>query len=170
MPDEVIMAKPKHKQPSLKQTLIIVVAIVLIAAIVVGVLWYTGYLDDVISKITALIEAKNKGDDKGGNAVKYDGTLTVHYIDVGQGDCILICFPDGKEMLIDCANYNNSQSIQTKTLNYLSTYITDGQIDYLMLTHCDSDHVYFMDDVLAAYDVDNIYMPNVKATPTNTTL
>ncbi len=96
-----------------------------------------------------------------------DTRLTVHFIDVGQGDSILITFPDNKEMLIDCGSYNNSSEIKEKTLNYLDKYITDGQIDYLMLTHCDSDHVYFLDEVLNVYDVDNIYMPNVLAEPEN---
>lgn len=33
-----------------------------------------------------------------------------------------------------------------------------------MLTHCDSDHVYFMDEVLEEYQVSNVFMPNVLAT------
>ena len=93
-----------------------------------------------------------------------DGELQVHFLDVGQGDSILILFPDGKDMLIDCANYNNSSSYRTETLAYIDDYVTDGQLDYLMLTHCDSDHVYFMDEVLDNYQVDNVFMPNVLAT------
>ena len=93
-----------------------------------------------------------------------DGELQVHFMDVGQGDSILILFPDGKDMLIDCANYNNSSAYRTETLAYIDTYVTDGQLDYLMLTHCDSDHVYFMDEVLENYQVDNVFMPNVLAT------
>lgn len=93
-----------------------------------------------------------------------DGELQVHFIDVGQGDCILILFPDGKDMLIDCANYNDSSAYRTETLNYIKGYVTDGQLDYIMLTHCDSDHVYFMDEVLEEFQVDNVFMPNVLAT------
>lgn len=93
-----------------------------------------------------------------------EGELQVHFIDVGQGDCILILFPDGKDMLIDCANYNDSSAYRTETLNYIKSYVTDGQLDYIMLTHCDSDHVYFMDEVLEEFQVDNVFMPNVLAT------
>ena len=69
-------------------------------------------------------------------------------------------------MLIDCANYNDSSSIRTEIFDYMDDYVTDGQLDYLMLTHCDSDHVYFMDEVLEEYQVDNIFMPDVLAAPT----
>ena len=97
-----------------------------------------------------------------------DGELQVHFMDVGQGDSILILFPDGKDMLIDCANYNDSSSIRTEIFDYMDDYVTDGQLDYLMLTHCDSDHVYFMDEVLEEYQVDNIFMPDVLAAPNGT--
>lgn len=97
-----------------------------------------------------------------------DGELQVHIMDVGQGDSILILFPDGKDMLIDCANYNNASAYRTETLAYIDNYVTDGQLDYLMLTHCDGDHVYFMDEVLEKYDVDTVFMPNVLAEPSGT--
>lgn len=95
------------------------------------------------------------------------GDLSVHMLDVEQGDCILILFPDGKEMLIDCANYKNAKTIREEALAYIGTYVKDGQLDYVMLTHCDSDHVYFLDEVIDLYQVDNIYMPNVLAAPTS---
>ncbi|MDE6302130.1 MAG: MBL fold metallo-hydrolase, partial [Clostridia bacterium] len=75
-------------------------------------------------------------------------------VNVGQGDCILILFPDGKDMLIDCANYNNTASIRNSAFAYIDMYVTDKQFDYVMLTHCDSDHVYFLDEVLDTYQVD----------------
>ncbi|MDE7373672.1 MAG: MBL fold metallo-hydrolase, partial [Clostridia bacterium] len=93
--------------------------------------------------------------------------LSIHMLNVGQGDCILILFPDGKDMLIDCANYNNTKAIREKAFAYLETYVTDKQFDYVMLTHCDSDHVYFLDEILDEYQVDNLYMPNVLAAPTS---
>jgi competence protein ComEC len=95
--------------------------------------------------------------------------LQIHFIDVGQGDCILILLPDGKEMLIDCANYNNTGAIRERTMTYLNTYVTDGQLDYLMVTHGDSDHIYFVDEVLYTFDVDVIYMPFILAEPENAT-
>ena len=95
-----------------------------------------------------------------------DGELTMHVIDVGQGDCILICFPDGKDMVIDCGNKSTGYNYNS-TKEYLDTYVTDNQLDYLMLTHGDEDHVEFLDNIIDAYQVDNIYMPNIKAEPTN---
>lgn len=95
-----------------------------------------------------------------------DGELTMHVINVGQGDCILICFPDGKDMVIDCGNKSSGYNYNS-TKEYLDTYVTDNQLDYLMLTHGDEDHVGFLDNIIDAYQVDNIYMPNIKAEPTN---
>ena len=95
-----------------------------------------------------------------------DGELTMHVINVGQGDCILICFPDGKDMVIDCGNKSSGYNYNS-TKEYLDTYVTDNQLDYLMVTHGDEDHVEFLDNIIDAYQVDNIYMPNIKAEPTN---
>ena len=97
-----------------------------------------------------------------------DGELLVHMLDVGQGDCIYIQLPDGKDMVIDCANYNDDKKYEKKTFDYLDTYITDDTVEYLMLTHCDSDHVYFMDELLKQYQVEKLFMPNVLAAPGTT--
>lgn len=154
-----------------KKGLLLIIAVVLvivIAAVVIGL--YFG-APDIFEK--GLNFLTGNGDpstpDSGGSGeglppvVITEGELQVHMIDVGQGDCILILFPDGKEMLIDCGYFYGGNTVKNETLSYLDQYITDGQIDYLMLTHCDSDHSHYMDDVLYRYDVDNIYMPNVMA-------
>lgn len=163
------MAKRSSSKGLHRKQLFALVAIVLVIAIVLGVLWYTGYLDTVLDLLN-IGGNKDENNDGGANPTRYDGTLTVYFVDVGQGDCILICLPDGKEMLIDSGNTTGGSVIGNRTITYLSSVVTDNQIDYLMLTHCDSDHCYYLDEVLEAFDVDNIYMPDVLAEPSNTTL
>lgn len=161
---EKAVKKAYKKNP--KAVIISIVAVVLVIAIVAAVLYF-GFPDtwnEIVSRF-------DKDGDNGGNSfkplVRGDGELLVHMLDVGQGDCIYIQLPDGKDMVIDCANYNNSSTYQKETFDYLDAYIEDDTVEYLMLTHCDSDHVHFMDDLLDRYQVDNLYMPNVLATPKN---
>lgn len=73
--------------------------------------------------------------------------MQVHFIDVGQGDSILI--DNGTiEVLIDAGNnpYGNTVA------NYIKPYI-DGKLDYVIATHPDADHIGGMDNVFADYDV-----------------
>ena len=153
--------KAYEKNP--KAFIITAVAVVLVIAIALTVIYFA--FPATWNNIMAMIGV-DKEDNKGSLAWG-EGELQVHFINVGQGDCILILFPDGKDMLIDSANFNNDGEIREATLDYLDTYVTDGQLDYLMLTHGDSDHVYFVDEVLESYDVDTIYMPFIKAEPNN---
>ena len=157
--------KAYKKNP--KAFVISLVAIVLVVAIAVAVLYF-GFPEKWDMIMDMIVVGNGPNNSNGDSPLQRgDGELQVHFINVGQGDCILILFPDGKEMLIDCANYNDDGDIRTQTLGYLDNYITDGQIDYLMVTHGDSDHIYFMDEVLYAYDVDTIYMPFILAEPSN---
>ena len=103
------------------------------------------------------------GDTSAPPLARGDGELQVHFIDVGQGDCILILFPDGKDMLIDCGTTKGGDL--NNTLAYLDTYVPDKQLDYLMLTHSDDDHVGYLDDIVYEYDVDTIFMPDILAMP-----
>lgn len=157
------MAKSSRTKKTSKNLIIAIIAILLIIAIALVVLYFAA--PSTFDTIAAFFRGEGSGSGSGNNPLQRgEGELQVHFIDVGQGDCILILFPDGKDMLIDCANYNNSSDYRTETLDYIDNYVTDGQLDYLMLTHCDSDHVYFMDEVLEEYQVDNVFMPNVLAT------
>lgn len=99
----------------------------------------------------------------GGHAQTSDNLL-VHFIDVGQGDCILIQFPDGKDMLIDCGNKSSGFKFADAE-EYIREQVKDDQLDYMMLTHGDEDHVEYLDDILEDFQVDNIFMPNIKAAP-----
>ena len=134
-------AKKLHKKnPKL---LIAIVAIVVTAAIIVGALylvkpeWFRGPMPE-------------------------SGQLVVHYIDVGQGDCIYIAFPDGTDMLIDCGSQGGSSKYQTSALNCLKALNPDGKIDRVMATHSDTDHISYLDEVFFEFQVGNVYMPNIR--------
>ncbi len=122
-----------------------IVALIVIAAIAVGVL-YALRPDLFKGKMPAT-----------------EGELIVRFIDVGQGDCIYIQFPDGKDMLIDCGSEGGSNANRDAALADLEELVADDALDYLMLTHADMDHVAYMDEVLETFAVANIYMPNIKA-------
>lgn len=79
----------------------------------------------------------------------------IHFIDVGQGDAILI--KDGqKSVLVDSGPENASDTL----INYLKNEgIT--KIDYLVATHPDSDHIGGMDNVIYNFDVVNVISNNI---------
>lgn len=155
-------AAKKAYKANPKAFVISIVAIVLVIAIATAVVYFA--FPDTWDKIVSMIVK----DDQHSGLARGDGELLVHMLDVGQGDCIYIQLPDGKDMVIDCANYNDDKKYEKKTFDYLDTYITDDTVEYLMLTHCDSDHVYFMDELLKQYQVEKLFMPNVLAAPGTT--
>lgn len=87
------------------------------------------------------------------------GELSVHFIDVGQGDCTLVMMPDGKNMLIDAGNKENSDDIS----DYLSANGVK-KIDYAVATHPHADHIGSMADIISQFDVGKIYLPDAPHT------
>lgn len=155
-------AAKKAYKANPKAFIISIVAIVLVIAIATAVVYFA--FPDTWDKIVSMIVKDNQHS----GLARGDGELLVHMLDVGQGDCIYIQLPDGKDMVIDCANYNDDGEYEKKTFDYLDKYIEDDTVEYLMLTHCDSDHVYFMDELLERYQVEKLFMPNVLAAPGTT--
>ncbi|MBC8059384.1 MAG: MBL fold metallo-hydrolase [Clostridiaceae bacterium] len=86
------------------------------------------------------------------------GQLKVHYIDVGQGDSILI--QQGSEnMLIDTGTNSSAKSL----INYLEAQ-NIKKIDVLVLTHPHEDHIGGADVVIKEFDIGAIYMPKITST------
>lgn len=89
-----------------------------------------------------------------------DGTtLTVHYLDVGQGDSIFIELPQNKTMLIDASTGAYGEGI--------ADYIEQkgySKIDYLVATHPHADHIGGMEDIVKEFTIGEIYMPRASTT------
>lgn len=69
--------------------------------------------------------------------VRGSGEMRVHFLDVGQGDCTLVEFPDGQVMLVDTGGA--SETSVTAMLRYCNALGID-EIDHFVITHADYDH------------------------------
>jgi len=77
------------------------------------------------------------------------GELKVHFIDVGQGDAILIDLQD-TEILIDGGDRSPGVT------RYLNQYI-DGALEVMVATHPHADHIGGLIAVLNAFTVDQVW-------------
>jgi competence protein ComEC len=84
-----------------------------------------------------------------------DGSLTVHYIDVGQGDAQLIVTPDNKAMLIDAG----PNSAQDRLIAYLDAQDIN-ELEYAVFTHPHEDHIGGADEVMKKTEVKNVILPD----------
>ena len=78
-----------------------------------------------------------------------DGRLHVAFLDVGQGDAILITTPQGQQILVDGGP---SPIALTSALGKQMPF-WDRSIDLLLMTHADADHITGLAEVLGRYKV-----------------
>ncbi|MBE6547617.1 MAG: MBL fold metallo-hydrolase [Ruminococcaceae bacterium] len=84
-----------------------------------------------------------------------NGDITIHFIDVGQADCVLIMTPQGN-MLVD----SGTSSSEGKLENYL-TDLDITSFEYLVITHPHDDHIGGADMIIRNFDVRNIMMSDM---------
>ena len=87
------------------------------------------------------------------------GEMSVHFIDVGQGDCTLLRLPlDNEEkyknILIDSGESGNGKKI----INYLEN-LGISTLDALIASHPHSDHIGSMDEIIRRFNIKSFYMP-----------
>lgn len=136
----------KKKKISLGARLALLVLILVIGAV--------GYFFS--DEIKGLLSNDTGSGDPIGN-LPVEGTMDVHFIDVGQADAILVLDGD-KTMLIDTGD--NKNSCREKLITYLEN-LSVTKIDYLILTHPDADHIGGAPQVINGFDVENCILPNV---------
>jgi beta-lactamase superfamily II metal-dependent hydrolase len=78
-----------------------------------------------------------------------EGELKVHFIDVGQGDSILVDLGE-TEILIDGGDKSPGLT------PYLNRYV-DGNLEVMVATHPHADHIGGLIDVLNAFQVEQIW-------------
>ncbi|BDR67186.1 metallo beta-lactamase superfamily hydrolase [Clostridium tetani] len=86
------------------------------------------------------------------------GNLKVHYIDVNQGDSILIQ-QDGHNMLIDAG----TNATETAVVSYLK-HQGVTKLDYVIGTHPHEDHIGGLEKVIDTFQVDKVFMPEINHT------
>ena len=89
-----------------------------------------------------------------GENFENDRQLSVDFIDVGQGDSILIC-SGGQSMLVDAGTNESGKTV----LNFLRDKGIK-KLDYAVGTHPHADHIGGLDDVIRSIDTDSLLMPN----------
>ena len=84
-------------------------------------------------------------------------TLSVTFLDVGQGNCVL-AESDGHYMLIDGGDRSHS--------SFVVSYLQQAGItalDYVLISHYDADHVSGVIGALYQFDVGNVLSPDYSA-------
>ena len=90
--------------------------------------------------------------------------LEAHFINVGQGDATYIELPNGTDILIDAGNSSEGSAV----VNYLKAQEKNIEIDYLIATHPDADHIGGMQEVFKQLKVRNFYYPMDTSSETQT--
>lgn len=122
-----------------KSIIRIIVTFIVVVAMILGA-WGIG--KEGIGKILGSLFPDT--DFSGGNRdddapVVVEGELEIHFLELGNkytGDCTYIKAGD-KDILIDAG----SKASSIETINsYLSRYVTDGTLEYVIVTHAHQDH------------------------------
>lgn len=134
--------------------------IVAYLTLIISLLIFSGCSNDIIEPAP---ELDNVGIDTGDakEVSQPNGTMKVHYIDVGQADATLLQIVDQNEtinVLIDTGDWN-----ATDVVTYLhSQNIKD--IDIIAVTHPHADHIGQLGKIIEEFSVTEVWMNGETAT------
>lgn len=110
--------------------------------------WFTGLFDGLTTTVEQGGEASASGGIKTDDP---DGTLEVHFLDVGHGDSTLVICGE-HAMMIDCGDVTQGMMMQ----EYMADHDV-SKLDYLILTHPDKDHIGGAPAVLTGFSVGQVF-------------
>jgi competence protein ComEC len=105
------------------------------------------------------------------SAPRPDGRLHVGFLDVGQGDSALVTLPDGATLLVDgggrpgpfpqvAGSDGEEEKFERDTRSIGETVVSEflwqrglDQIDYILATHADADHIDGLNDIARNFHV-----------------
>lgn len=88
-----------------------------------------------------------------------DGELRIHFLDVGQGDCTVVEFPDGELLVIDAGD--GSWKADVSVIRYLKGL--NAYEPTLLVTHADLDHYGGMSEIMRCFGAKQLYLPVVSS-------
>lgn len=147
------MAKKKKSKQLFYYSITRMIVFVSIIAILMGA--YFLFYDSLDNALNASVSTTQNLPSKQQNE------LRVHYVDVGQADCIVLELPDGKKMLIDAGTSKSADQM----IEYINNNVFDNgsakTFDYVLLTHSDADHCGGMARIFSEYQVYNVFRPQI---------
>jgi len=107
-----------------------------------------------------------------------DGRLHVEFLDVGQGDAAFITFPSGRTMLVDAGgrmNYGDEDATFEPDVPRIGEAVVSeflwekgiSQIDYIVATHADTDHIQGLADVANNFSIGRAYFGRLEVDDTD---
>ena len=129
---------PRRKKKNKNKKVLLVLLVVIFILLLAGFVTYnvsppfSKYVDGIIEKYFNTNKEDNKGN--------VEGNLSIHFLELGNkytGDCIYIKAGD-TDILVDAGSRTSSS---TTIKNYLSSYVTDNKLEYVIVTHADQDHI-----------------------------
>ena len=98
------------------------------------------------------------------SAPRADGRLHIDYLDVGQGDSILVTFPNGETLLVDGGGrpiigdkpqdfHPDTRTIGEAVVSEVLWYKGYSRIDHILATHADADHIQGLNDVAKNFTI-----------------
>lgn len=156
------MAKKKNKREKELQKFVACLVVIIIITVIVLAVFYisNGYKFDF-----GFLKKESESVSVNYSEVDNVRDLKVYFIDIGQGDCIFIELPDGRNMLIDAGK---GKSADKRSYAVVDKYLGGESgnkvtIDYCVATHPDSDHIDILPYIYEQYDIKNSYRPYVRS-------
>lgn len=149
------MAKRKTRKRKLNASTLIAIVLV---AIVLAVGIFGCFYEQIMDLFSGGSSGGGGGSDDDSPSISDSGSVTVHFIDVGQADCAVICTENGN-IIID-AGMNASEEEMKAYIDKIGV----KSFKYAIFTHPHEDHIGGAEVIMKNYRVENVIIPDLEAT------